>query len=256
MLLAVDIGNTNVVLSLLGSDNRAQKLLRLATAPEKSVDDYLPEVTCLLALENVDISRADGAAICSVVPSLTPVFSEIIRVLTGLTAYIITPASRSGLTLAIPEADTLGTDILAADVAAAEEYPLPVIVFDMGTATTVTVVDARKRYIGGAILPGVKLGIAALFSGTAQLPDVPIEAPTHSICGTAVESIQSGAVFGAAAMMDGLAQRFEAELGQPCTVVATGGLAGCIAPYCHREIIYDEGLLLRGIAHLYEMNCR
>lgn len=252
MLLAVDIGNTNVVLTLLDEENRAGKLLRFPTVPDKTVEEYLPEVTCLLALENVDISLADGAAICSVVPSLVPIFSEIIRVLTGYTAYVITPDSPSGLTLAIPEADTLGADILAADVAAAEQYPLPVIVFDMGTATTVTVVDAERRYIGGAILPGVKLGIAALFSGTAQLPDVPIVAPERAICGTAVESIQSGAVFGAAAMMDGLSQRFETELGQKCTVVATGGLAGCIIPHCSREIIYDEGLLLRGIGLLYQ----
>ena len=125
----------------------------------------------------------------------------------------------------------------------------------MGTATTATVVDKDRRYLGGAILAGVKLGISALFSGTAQLPSVSVEAPPQAICDTALESIQSGAVFGAAAMMDGLADRFEAELGQKCTLLATGGLAGCIVPHCHRKFIYDESLLLRGMELIYRLNC-
>ena len=125
----------------------------------------------------------------------------------------------------------------------------------MGTATTVTVVDQQRRYIGGAILAGVRLGVQALVSGTAQLPSVSIQAPKQAICGTALESIQSGAVFGAAAMMDGLAERFESELGKKCTLLATGGLAECIVPHCRREFIYDESLLLRGMELIYRLNC-
>ena len=252
MLLTIDIGNSNIVFSLSGSE---RKLHRLETMPDRSAEEYLPQVAELFSREKVDLSVVDGAVLCSVVPELVPVMSRVTRELTGLTPYVISPASESGLTLAIAEADTLGADILAADAAAAAEYPLPAIIYDMGTATTVTVVDKDRRYIGGAILPGVRLGINALFSGTAQLPSVSIQAPKQAICGTALESIQSGAVFGAAAMMDGLADRFEAELGEKCTLIATGGLAGCIVPHCRRDFIYDESLLLRGMELIYRMNC-
>ena len=252
MLLTIDIGNSNIVFSLSGSE---RKLQRLETMPDRSAEEYLPQVAELFSREKVDLSVVDGAVLCSVVPELVPVMSRVTRELTGLTPYVISPASESGLTLAIAEADTLGADILAADAAAAAEYPLPAIIYDMGTATTVTVVDKDRRYIGGAILPGVRLGINALFSGTAQLPSVPVQAPPRAICGTALESIQSGAVFGAAAMMDGLADRFEAELGEKCTLIATGGLAGCIVPHCRRDFIYDESLLLRGMELIYRMNC-
>ena len=252
MLLTIDIGNSNIVFSLSGSE---RKLHRLETMPDRSAEEYLPQVAELFSREKVDLSVVDGAVLCSVVPELVPVMSRVTRELTGLTPYVISPASESGLTLAIAEADTLGADILAADAAAAAEYPLSAIIYDMGTATTVTVVDKDRRYIGGAILPGVRLGINALFSGTAQLPSVPVQAPPRAICGTALESIQSGAVFGAAAMMDGLADRFEAELGEKCTLIATGGLAGCIVPHCRRDFIYDESLLLRGMELIYRMNC-
>ncbi len=252
MLLTIDIGNSNIVFSLSGSE---RKLHRLETMPDRSAEEYLPQVAELFSREKVDLSVVDGAVLCSVVPELVPVMSRVTRELTGLTPYVISPASESGLTLAIAEADTLGADILAADAAAAAEYPLPAIIFDMGTATTVTVVDKDRRYIGGAILAGVRLGVQALFSGTAQLPSVSIQAPKQAICGTALESIQSGAVFGAAAMMDGLADRFEAELGEKCTLIATGGLAGCIVPHCRRDFIYDESLLLRGMELIYRMNC-
>ena len=252
MLLTIDIGNSNIVFSLSGSE---RKLHRLETMPDRSAEEYLPQVAELFSREKVDLSVVDGAVLCSVVPELVPVMSRVTRELTGLTPYVISPASESGLTLAIAEAATLGADILAADAAAAAEYPLPAIIYDMGTATTVTVVDKDHRYIGGAILPGVRLGINALFSGTAQLPSVPVQAPPRAICGTALESIQSGAVFGAAAMMDGLADRFEAELGEKCTLIATGGLAGCIVPHCRRDFIYDESLLLRGMELIYRMNC-
>lgn len=256
MLLTVDIGNSNIVFGLPEGDGRSRKLYRLGTVADRPAEEYFALADSLFAREGVDFSQVDGAVICSVVPVLVPVLSQVVQHLTGIAPYVITPRSESGLTLAIPEADTLGNDILAGDAAAAAEYPLPAIIFDMGTATTVTVVDQDRRYIGGAILAGVRLGIQALFAGTAQLPSVPIQAPKQAICGTALESIQSGAVFGAAAMMDGLADRFEAELGQKCTLLATGGLAGCIVPYCRKDFIYDESLLLRGMERIYRLNCK
>ncbi len=249
MLLTVDIGNSNIVFGLPEGDGRSRKLYRLGTVADRPAEEYFALADSLFARESVDFSQVDGAVICSVVPVLVPVLSQVVQHLTGIVPYVITPRSKRGLTLAIQEADTQGNDSLA-------EYPLPAIIFDMGTATTVTGVDQDRRYIGGAILAGVRLGIQALFAGTAQLPSVPIQAPKQAICGTALESIQSGAVFGAAAMMDGLADRFEAELGQKCTLLATGGLAGCIVPYCRKDFIYDESLLLRGMERIYRLNCK
>ena len=129
------------------------------------------------------------------------------------------------------------------------------VVFDFGTATTVTVVDADRRYRGGVILAGVKLSLRALFSGTAQLPDIALEAPGKVICSVTEDSLQAGAIYGAAAMADGLLDRMEEELGAPCTAVATGGLAGVITPYCRRDIRRDDSLLLRGLALIWRKNC-
>ena len=164
-------------------------------------------------------------------------------------------AVRQVLEIAIEEPETLGVDLLAADAAAAAEYPLPVVVFDFGTATTVTVVDRQRRYRGGVILAGVKLSLHALFSGTAQLPDIALEPPGKVICSVTEDSLQAGAIYGAAAMADGLLERMEEELGQPCTAVATGGLSGIITPYCRRRILHDDSLLLRGLALIWRKNC-
>ena len=168
---------------------------------------------------------------------------------------MVGPTTQAGLDIAIEQPETLGVDLLAADAAAAAEYPLPVVVFDFGTATTVTVVDADRRYRGGVILAGVKLSLHALFSGTAQLPDIALEAPGKVICSVTEDSLQAGAIYGAAAMADGLLDRMEEELGVPCTAVATGGLAGVITPYCRRDIRRDDSLLLRGLALIWRKNC-
>ena len=168
---------------------------------------------------------------------------------------MVGPTTPAGLDIAIEQPETLGVDLLAADAAAAAEYPLPVVVFDFGTATTVTVVDRQRRYRGGVILAGVKLSLHALFSGTAQLPDIALEPPGKVICSVTEDSLQAGAIYGAAAMADGLLERMEEELGQPCTAVATGGLSGIITPYCRRRILHDDSLLLRGLALIWRKNC-
>ena len=238
MLLTADIGNTNIVLALLDEKDRVVSQRRVPsgeTLPPEAYDDAIRRV-----LEGQ--AAPEGAVIGSVVPRLTAETADAIRRVTGLE-------------IAIEEPETLGVDLLAADAAAAAEYPLPVVVFDFGTATTVTVVDRQRRYRGGVILAGVKLSLHALFSGTAQLPDIALEAPGKVICSVTEDSLQAGAIYGAAAMADGLLDRMEEELGQPCTAVATGGLAGVITPYCRRDIRRDDSLLLRGLALIWRKNC-
>ena len=250
MLLTADIGNTNIVLALLDHGDRVVSQRRIPSGEVLPLAAYEDAVRQVLAGHDAP----EGAVIGSVVPRLTEETARAIRSVTGLEALVVGPTTPAGLEIAIEEPETLGVDLLAADAAAAAEYPLPVVVFDFGTATTVTVVDRQRRYRGGVILAGVKLSLHALFSGTAQLPDIALEAPRKVICSVTEDSLQAGAIYGAAAMADGLLERME-ELGQPCTAVATGGLSGIITPYCRRRILHDDSLLLRGLALIWRKNC-
>ena len=254
MLLTIDIGNSNIVFGLPAGEGRARRLYRLGTVPERPVEEYFTLAASLFAREGVDLGRVDGAVICSVVPVLVPVLSQVVQRLTGITPYIVTSRSKSGLTLAIPEGDTLGNDILAADAAAAAEYPLPAIIFDMGTATTISVLDAQGAFRGGAILPGANLALSALAGGTALLPDIPLAVPEKAIGTDTLGCMQSGCVLGSALLLDGMIDRMESELGCRATVVATGGIAPVIAPACRHEMHMAADLILRGLAVLYEQN--
>ena len=139
-------------------------------------------------------------------------------------------------------------------VAGTAKYPCPQIIFDLGTATTASVIDKNGCFLGGAILCGVKTGLNALASSTAQLPQIEIVAPENAICTNTIDSMRSGTVFGTAAMLDGLIKRFEAELGEKATVIVTGGLGGVIAKYCESEVIVDRHLLIDGLRMIYEKN--
>ena len=194
MLLTADIGNTNIVLALLDHGDRVVSQRRIPSGevlPPEAYDDAIRRV-----LEGQ--AAPEGAVIGSVVPRLTEETARAIRSVTGLEALVVGPTTPAGLDIAIEQPETLGVDLLAADAAAAAEYPLPVVVFDFGTATTVTVVDRQRRYRGGVILAGVKLSLHALFSGTAQLPDIALEAPGKVICSVTEDSLQAGAIYGAA----------------------------------------------------------
>jgi type III pantothenate kinase len=256
MLLAIDIGNSNVVIGCLDKNNQTTALFRMVTDLKKTEDEYASGMKTILEYNGVDCSAFEGAIICSVVPPLTEIFKIAAEKIVGCQALVVGAGVKTGLNIMIENPASLGSDIVAASVAAMGEFPLPVIVIDMGTATTITVVDTGNRFLGGAIIPGVALSMNALSSGTSLLQKVPVEAPKKSICGTTIESMQSGAVFGNAAMLDGMIDRFEQELGRPMSVVATGGIAAKIVPHCRHEITYDENLLLRGLGIIYKKNRR
>lgn len=254
MLLTIDIGNSNVVIGCVEEDNRVSSLFRMVTDLKKTEDEYASGMKAILEFNGIDCAAFEGAIICSVVPPLTEIFRTAVEKIIGRKALVVGAGVKTGLNVQIENPNTLGSDIVAASVAAMAEYPLPVIVIDMGTATTVTVVDKGNRYIGGAIVPGVALSMNALSSGTSLLQKVPIVAPKKAICTTTTESMQSGAVFGNAALLDGMIDRFEKELGEPVSVVATGGIADKILPYCTKPIVYDENLLLKGLNIIYRKN--
>ena len=254
MLLAIDIGNSNVVIGCLNENNETVKLFRMVTDLKKTEDEYAAGIKTILDYNNMGSEHFEGAIICSVVPPLTDIFRIAVEKIINCKALVVGAGLKTGLNIAIENPASLGSDIVAASVAAMADFELPVIVFDMGTATTITVVDKGNKFIGGAIAPGVVLSMNALSSGTSLLQKVPIEAPKGCIHGSTIESMQSGAVYGNAAMMDGMIDRFEQELGCKASLVATGGIAAKIVPHCKHEIVYDENLLLKGLGILYKKN--
>ena len=254
MILAIDVGNSNVVIGCLDENNQTVSRFRMVTDLKKTEDEYAAGMAAILLHNRVDTAAFEGAIICSVVPPLTDIFRRAVEKCIGCKTMVVGTGVRTGLNIMIENPGTLGSDIVAASVAAMVKYPLPVIVIDMGTATTITVVDEGNRFLGGAIVPGVALSINALSAGTSLLQKVQIEAPSKCISSTTTACMQSGAVYGNAAMLDGMIDRFAAELGKTPSVVATGGIAAGIVPHCRHQIAYDEDLLLRGLGIIYRKN--
>ena len=240
MILALDIGNTHIVLGCM-EGRRIRYLCRMATNRLTTGAEYAVTISRLLEFGHIAPDAFDGAIISSVVPQVTRSLSEAVKMLTGVEPMVVGPGIRSDLTL-------------VAAVGALDVYEPPLILIDMGTATTVTVLDGEGAFRGGAIIPGVQLSLSALASHTSLLPAISLDAPPHAIGTNTVDCMKSGSILGAALLLDGMIDRMEAELGQKATVVATGGLAHCIVPICTHEILLNEDLLLYGLAVLYEKN--
>lgn len=251
MILVVDVGNTNTVLGVLDGE-RLVASGRLATTVNETEDDYAMKLYSFIQINKIE--NIDGAIISSVVPALNRTLTKAIKVVAGVDALIVGPGVKTGLNIKIDNPAELGADLVVGAVASINKYPCPQVIFDLGTATTASVIDSNKTYIGGAVLCGVKTAINAISSSTAQLPQIDISAPKKAICSNTIDCMRSGAVFGNAYMIDGLVEKFEQELGEKLTVVVTGGLGKTISKECKREVIYDENLLLDGLRIIYEKN--
>lgn len=252
MVLAVDVGNTNIVLGVLDGEEIIVSG-RLSTNIYETDEEYAMKLHSFLSLHNTfDI---DGAIISSVVPALVGTLKKAVKLITGVSAIVVGPGIKTGLSIEIDDPATLGADLVVGAVAAKEKYPHPTIIFDLGTATTGTVLNSKGACIGGMISAGVKSSINALSSGTAQLPQINITPPSKVIGSNTIDCMKSGAVIGTAVMLDGFIDRFEQELGEKATVVVTGGLGKSIAKNCRHEMIIDENLLLDGLRIIYNKNC-
>ena len=251
MILAIDVGNSNIVLGCI-DEGKILNTVSIQTNDGCSAVEYAIKLKDILALYDIDPKGFDGAIMSSVVPQLTGALQEAMRILTGVKCLVVGPGMKTGMNVRIDDPGTLAGDLVVGSVAATNYYGTPCIVLDMGTATTMVVIDQKGSYIGGAILAGVKLSLNALASGTSLLPDISISAPKKCIATNTVDSMRSGAVYGTAAMIDGMVERMEAELGMECRIIATGGLARFITPLCKREIICDDDLLLKGLWFLYQ----
>lgn len=255
MILTIDVGNTNVVLGCV-EDGVVVSRSRLATNTSDLPNDYAMKMRQSFAFDSIDYHEFEGAILSSVVPQVNRAIRSAVRKLTGLECIIVGAGIKTGVNVKIDDPGTLAGDLITGTVGALSMYKPPIIIVDMGTATTIVAVDKDGAYIGGAIIPGVNLSFEALSQGTSLLPNISIEAPRKCIATNTVDSMKSGAVFGTAAMIDGMIDRMEAELGQPATVIATGGLSGGIIPYCKHEIKHEPDLLLKGLAILYQKNAK
>lgn len=255
MILAVDAGNTHIVLGCAEGENIVS-VARMETNRTKTEYEYAVTISQILRLDGKGPEDFEGAIISSVVPPLTDTLRTAVRLVTGHNALIVGAGIKTGLNIGLDDPATMGADLVAAAVAALKEYAPPMVIIDMGTASTMTVIDGRGRFMGGAILPGAGLAMDALTSGASLLPRISIEPPKKVIASSTVEAMKSGAVYGTAGALDGMIDHIEQELGTEVTVVATGGLAKTITPFCRHEVRLDENLLLHGLCLLWEKNKR
>lgn len=253
MLLAIDIGNSNIVIGGIENDSVLFEA-RIATDRLKTSDQYGAEILSMLSMFHVAVEQIDDCIIASVVP---PVFNAVRNGLIKLldkTPMVVGPGVKTGLNIHMDNPASVGADLIVAAVAAVNKYTPPLILIDMGTATTVTVVDENYCYIGGAIIPGVSLSAEALSSRAAQLPGIQLDKPGKVIGKNTVDSMRSGIMYSAADALDGMIVRMEEELGKAATVVATGGMAKFIVPLCRREMLYERELVIRGLNLIYKRN--
>lgn len=253
MLLAIDIGNTNLVIGCIENDQILFKA-RIATDRLRTSDQYGVEIKNMLEAYGVQIKDIDDCIISSVVP---PVFNSVktgvIKII-GKQPMVVGPGLKTGLNIQVDVPSQVGSDRIVIAVAALAEYKAPLILMDLGTATTIEVVEPENTYLGGVIIPGVKISLDALTSRAAQLPGISLDRPKQVIGKNTIDCMRSGMIYGTAAMIDGLIDRMEEELGHPSTLVATGGMAQFITPLCKHSIILEKDLLLKGLNIIYKKN--
>lgn len=253
MLLAIDIGNTNIVIGGI-QDNEIAFEARIATDHIKTSDQYAVEIKNILSLFEVRPGEIRDCIISSVVPPvLNSVRTGVVKVI-GKHPIVVGPGIKTGLNILMDTPSQVGSDRIVIAVAALSEYKPPLTLLDMGTATTIEVVGEGSTYLGGCIIPGVRVSLEALTSRTAQLPGIQLDRPKRVIGKNTVDCMRSGVMYGAAAMIDGMLDRVEEELGYPTTVIATGGMARFIVPMCRREIRLEKDLLLKGLNIIYQKN--
>ncbi len=253
MILAIDIGNTNIVLGCM-EEGKCIFVERLSTVRTKTELEYAIDIKNVLDIYHIKRSELKGGIISSVVPQITTVVKLAVEKILGGEVLVVGAGIKTGLNIRIDNPAQLGSDLVVDSVAAIAEYPAPMLVFDMGTANTVCVIDKNKNYIGGMIYPGIGVSLDSLTANASQLGGIGIEAPGHIIGKNTVECMKSGVIYSSAAAIDGIIDRLVEEMTGDVTVIATGGLAKKIVPFCRRKIILDDNLLLKGLEIIYRKN--
>lgn len=253
MILVIDIGNSNIVIGGVENDEIVFEA-RVRTETTKTSDEYCMDLKILLDVYGIQTANIEGSIIASVVPQVLNSMQTAVKKLTGQQSLVIGPGLKTGLNIRLENPGQTGADLVVGCVAALKEHKPPMIIIDMGTATTMVVLDETGALIGGSIIPGVKISMDALTDRTALLPGLQLDQPKRTIGRNTIDCMRSGIMTGSACMLDGMIDRMEEELGQKTTVVATGGIAKFILPLCKREIIYDKDLLIKGLVAIYRDN--
>lgn len=253
MLLTIDVGNTNIKFGIYDK-KELHRIIKISTDSHKTSDEIAVEMYTLFQVYSVDPFSIDGAIICSVVPRITNRLVAAVKSVTGIDALVVGPGVKTGVNICIDDPATLGADLVVACAAAQNMHSTPCVVISMGTATAMFVVDKDRRMLGGTIAPGVSISLDALTANGALLPAISLTAPKKVIGKNTDDSIRSGVVTGTACMIDGMIDKFEQELGEKCTIVATGGIAPMIVNSCSHDIILKDDLILEGLRIIYEKN--
>lgn len=253
MILAIDMGNSNIVIGCI-DDEKIYFEERLSTDKSKTALEYAIGFKTVLELNNISVETIEGAIISSVVPQLTNIIKDAVKKIIGKVPLVVGPGIKTGLNLHMDNPRSVGSDLIVDAVAGLAEYKAPLIVIDMGTATTLSVIDKNSNYVGGAILTGLRLSMDALSSKASQLFNVSLEVPGRVIGKNTTDCLKSGIILGNASCIDGMIDRMEEELGYPTTVIATGGLAHVVIPLCKHDIVIDDNLLLKGLKIIYDKN--
>lgn len=258
MLLAIDIGNSNIVIGVYDQSSQRphapRASWRLATDRQRTEDEYRLLLRQLLAERALVLSEIQDAALCSVVAPLTDVWVRLLTDLLGSPPLVVRHGLRLNIEVAVKRPESIGTDRVVDAVAVYARSQGAAIAVDFGTATTFNVVNRRGVFLGGAIAPGLGTVTRALVERASALPAVAMSAPAHAIGDDTVPAIQSGLIYGYVGLVEGLLRRIQAELNEPARVVATGGLGGVIAPLTAAIDAYDPWLTLAGIVEIYRMN--
>ena len=253
MLSTVDIGNTNIKMGFFEKDT-LKFTVTFSTKLKKTADEYASDLYSLMRVYGVKKCEIDGCILSSVVPQINERLCTAFEQVCGIRPLVVGPGVKTGLNIRIDDPSTLGADLVVACVAANHYYPNPTIVISMGTATVFCVLDKSGNMLGGPIAPGVNISLEALTKGTALLYSVSLDAPRSVIGKNTDKSIRAGVVWGAACLIDGMIDKIEAELGEKCTLVATGGLASSIIGNCSHNIEIRLDLIMQGLRLIYERN--
>ena len=253
MILAIDVGNSNVTIGLYSLDGQLSFRANMKTVKDSTRDQCAIDLLNIFRLYGADMDSVSGAIIASVVPPMTTELTRAVKLLIGSAPLVVGSGVKTGLNIIAEAHGQLGADIVASSVAALDKYESPMIIIDMGTATTMSVLDGNT-YEGCVIAPGLRIGVEALAQRAAELPHISLEAPSSILGRSTIEAMRSGALFGHAAMLDNMIQRLEESSKPAKTVVMSGGNGHLVKKYCKRNIVFDANLLMDGLYLLYQKN--
>ena len=253
MILALDIGNTNIDIGCFDED-KIHFIERVSTDAHKTELEYAVIIKTILDIHNINSGDVNGAIISSVVPSLVHTMKVALRKLVNCDPMVVGAGIKTGLNIKLDNPAQMGADLVVESVAALNKYGAPIIIIDMGTATTIAALNKDNDYIGGVLFAGVNVALDALVSNASLLPTISLGTPKKCIGSNTIDAMKSGIIYGEASRLDGMIDRFEEELGYECKVVATGGLSKVIVPHCRHNIVLDNDLILIGLKILYDKN--